>query len=88
MTTVIFRLWVDGRLMREEEHDLLGDLSELGERHAAQLAGESRPWLVEVELPALPLAERFLRFGTDDRGMVEPQPWPRLRSVSDMGDDL
>lgn len=42
---------------------------EMVERHAALLGAVHR---IEFEFPELPESERFLRFGTDPTGMVDP----------------
>ena len=69
--------WVGGELVREDwlPGAVMGAGHDLGHVHAglatdAEAAGE--PWLVEVDDPAAPVDEGYIRFGSDTAGMVCP----------------
>lgn len=79
MGSVRFRMYVAGQLVRQETAEVTAgeDLKTLAEVHSTwlvQRAGTD-PWLVEVELLSDPTdPDRFIRFGTDNKGMVDPHP--------------
>lgn len=72
---LIFRVWVDGELRAKEECTTLDQVDEMRTRHAAITAeadSAGSVWLIEIEDPSMPKHERYLRFGSDADGMVEP----------------
>jgi hypothetical protein len=76
MTRVIIRGFSDGACIFTESRGVEDSqaeavFEELGYRHA-DLMSEDKPWMVEIEFPDEPVSERFFRFGSDPRGMVEP----------------
>lgn len=77
---VIFRVWIDGKLVAREETDGEGaPLAEFQQRHRALVEEDpTKEWMVEIEMPELPENERFFRFGTDANGMREPMTLDRL----------
>lgn len=76
--TITIRLFVAGKLTRKENFELTtpDDLRRLGEEHVQTLIGETQPWMVEIEMLNDPSEERFIRFGTDQAGMINPLPFP------------
>lgn len=68
-----FRLWIDGYLVSDEWATQEDGAEDLAERQAALIAENSlRPYLVEIYNPVEPEDQAYIRFGTDDRGMVDP----------------
>lgn len=67
-----FRIYVGGQLRAEEWVDEPADAPAAAERHARMALGPGQPWLVEVFNPDAPPDSAYLRFGTDQGGMVEP----------------
>jgi hypothetical protein len=81
------RLWIDGQLrdqvwINAGDPDAAARIDRATTTHDAavdQANALGLPWMIEVWNPELPEAEAFLRFGTDDGGMVAPEPineWP------------
>lgn len=77
------RLYLAGELVQESTHEVTepNQLGELSEKHSRYLLAEAAKtgatWMVEVEILNDPTdPERFLRFGTDPRGMRDPR-WIR-----------
>lgn len=76
---VTVRLFVDARLIEEETHEVNSDETEsfvnaLVERHGPVYESD-QPILVEFEFLDEPdPLQRFVRLGTDPRGMVMPLP--------------
>lgn len=73
---IAFRLYKRGKLVHYEQRDLPGDagadlMQSIATGHMRKLLDE--PHMVEIEfVDEAPNPERFVRFGTDPRGMVEP----------------
>lgn len=72
------RIWIEGELLVKERLTPR-NLSTFGPQHvelveAAEALG--KPWMLEFEDPDLPEDERYLRWGTDPNGMVEPKYFP------------
>lgn len=76
--TITVRLFIAGKLAKKENFEITTpeDLRRLGQEHATGLVDETRPWMIEIEMLNDPSEERFLRFGTDRAGMMDPQDWP------------
>ena len=75
MRGLVFRLYVDGQLVDEEEAATDEEAERIGRRQYVLAAGADR-WLVEVWNPEAPKENAYLRFGTDPHGMVEPHAVP------------
>jgi hypothetical protein len=82
---IITRVWIDGQLVREDaiDADPLDPegteervIKVVADHHALCLKAHLRGslWLVEIERPDLPENSRYIRFGTDQKGMVGPEP--------------
>lgn len=76
------RVYLNGQLISTEVHEVTGDaqMHEAAEQ-AAQLLTEriTSPddvWLIECELMGSDDPERFVRFGTDTGGMIDPIQLP------------
>lgn len=75
-----FRIWIDGELIDEvwfdssnpDTEQLASAAGERNSAHTQQADRESRRWLVEMYDPAKPEHEAYVRFGTDDAGLVDP----------------
>jgi hypothetical protein len=76
--TITIRRFIEGKLVLKENLEVTdpADLRQLGERHVLDLQDETRPWLIEIEMLNDPSEERFIRFGTDQAGMIDPLPFP------------
>ena len=77
-----FRFYLAGKLLRTETVEVVSGqhLSDLGLEHSMwmvrQAVATDSKWLVEAEILNDPTdPNRFLRFGTDEGGMVEPLPY-------------
>lgn len=79
-------VWVDGKLVSDDT--MTNDVDQAGKLGRAHLeiareADEAgKRWLVQIEDPNLPEDRRFVRFGNDTQGMVDPQP------VDDLGGEI
>lgn len=92
------RVWVSGVLVDETWVDTSNpDSLQIGEtmqaRHMAltdRAEREGKVWLVEVFDPAKPAGQAYLRFGTDEAGMVAPRPAGRVtwQGVTPQGDPI
>jgi hypothetical protein len=70
---VIVRCYIDGKLRFTDKSKVKAiDFEAMVNKHAA--AAGDRPLMIEVEFLDQPEPQRFLRFGTDPRGMVMPMP--------------
>lgn len=66
------RIWVDGELVLKRQLTALMDPS--SDFHlVVEAEKDGKVWQLEIEDPAQPPENRFLRFGTDSGGMVDPQ---------------
>jgi hypothetical protein len=73
MTDLIARLYVAGKLVREDT--LAENYEALAGQHlevAAEAEARGQKWMVEVVNPDVPESERYFRFGSDSDGMVAP----------------
>lgn len=74
-TTV--RVWIDKQLVVTEDVGAEGEWAHVVGRHIEMIGAADRDgkvWLIECELHDFPPDERFLRFGTDTGGIVDPIP--------------
>jgi hypothetical protein len=75
---VIFRGWLEGILKFEDHHTTSedGDWMTVAEQHIKKLwpgdPADMPPHMIEIEFPDEPSNERFIRFGTDPKMMVNP----------------
>ena len=77
MGALRFRIWLGGDLHLEEWIDEHADpvaAADAARRHATITMTATVPWLVEVYDPTADPTNAYIRFGTDDKGMVEPRP--------------
>jgi hypothetical protein len=79
------RLYIGGMVTDEQWVDSADLVEEIGQRHqdaAAEADARGIAWLVEIYDPAAPQEAAYLRFGTDEAGMVMPQQvktWPWMK---------
>jgi ribosomal protein L37E len=79
------RLYVAGKVVDEQWVDSPELVEQIGARHQAIAEDAERAgqvWMVEVWDPDAPENAAYLRFGTDQAGMVEPsqvKTWPWMQ---------
>lgn len=80
MTPMVIRVWKDGQLVAKDAlavPDATADkwlanlMPSLVEKHMHLVKGSDRV-LIEIEFPDEPEESRYLRFGSDPSGMVQP----------------
>jgi hypothetical protein len=69
---IIIRGFANGKKVFEEEHDEETLNEETAKRQLMRLTKISTKIMLEIEFPDLPMDQRFLRIGSDKRGMVDP----------------
>lgn len=82
---IALRIFIDGKLTdedcREMDEEQLETVPTLIAIRCAPLAATGRVFMAEIEFLDDPNpSQRFLRFGTDPRGMVRPHPIDLLDS--------